>query len=81
MVRLCPILGQKGGIAPLTTFALGARMPYDFQDLTDLIRSLQRREGKEDCFNRAMADCEQVDCDWRALCTDGEGSARCTPDS
>lgn len=62
----------KGRHLPLTTFALGTGMTYDFQDLTDLIRSLQRREGKKDCFNRDIDDCEDVDCAWRVMCLERE---------
>ena len=80
MVRLCPILEQKKGTIPLTTFTLGASMTYDFQDLTDLIRSLQRREGKEDCFNRDIDHCEDVDCTWRVLCLEREVDRGRAPD-
>jgi hypothetical protein len=37
-------------------------------DLTDLVRSLQRSEGYQDCFRRGLTDCNQLDCAWRDLC-------------
>lgn len=37
-------------------------------DLTDLVRSLQRSEGYQDCFRQGLADCNQLDCAWRDLC-------------
>jgi len=40
----------------------------DFLDITGLIRSIQRAEGKPDCFLKEDEDCEQLDCAWRLYC-------------
>jgi hypothetical protein len=40
----------------------------DFLDLTELIRSIQRREGNLDCFGRGQAHCEEPECSWRLYC-------------
>ncbi len=40
-------------------------------NLTDLVRSLQRREGNQDCFRRGLADCDEMECTWRELCMGG----------
>lgn len=37
-------------------------------DIIALVRSLQRTAGKADCFRAGNADCDTVDCDWRAYC-------------
>jgi hypothetical protein len=38
-----------------------------FVDTTNLIRSIQRSEGNEDCFLR-KTNCDQYECAWRAYC-------------
>lgn len=43
-------------------------------NITDMIRSLQRTEGHNDCFRRNQEDCDQLECAWRQYClknTDG----------
>jgi hypothetical protein len=37
-------------------------------DIIALVRSLQRTAGKRDCFKSGHADCDVMDCDWRAYC-------------
>lgn len=38
---------------------------------TDLVRSIQSREGNFDCFATAInGDCDQSDCRWREDCFD-----------
>ena len=39
-------------------------------NLTELVRSLQRGEGHEDCFRRGAASCDRMECSWRTLCLD-----------
>ena len=39
----------------------------DLLDVTELVRSLQRREGNPDCF-RQKDPCDQSDCAWRKWC-------------
>ena len=39
-----------------------------FLDITTLIRSIQRAEGKPDCFQKGIVDCDQLDCKWRSFC-------------
>ncbi len=39
-----------------------------FLDMATLIRSIQRAEGQTDCFKMGMADCDHMDCKWRAFC-------------
>jgi hypothetical protein len=41
-----------------------------FLDVTALIRSLQRAEGKNDCFRNGVTDCDHVECPWRGYCMD-----------
>jgi hypothetical protein len=40
----------------------------NFLDVTALIRSLQRSEGKIDCFRMGMTDCTHKECPWREYC-------------
>ena len=40
----------------------------DLFDLTDLVRSLQRLEGNQDCFHTNPNSCGRLDCSWRSLC-------------
>jgi len=42
--------------------------PKDLLDVTELVRSLQRREGNPDCFRKAEGSCDQKDCFWRPWC-------------
>jgi len=53
-------------------------MADDKFDLTDLVRSLQREAGHEDCFRQGQASCDRMDCAWRELClpTTGEVSRK-----
>ena len=37
-------------------------------DVTELVRSLQRRERNPDCFRRSQGDCDRTDCCWRQWC-------------
>lgn len=37
-------------------------------DVIAMVRSLQRRAGTTDCFRTGNADCDNIDCDWRAYC-------------
>lgn len=37
-------------------------------NITDMIRSLQRTEGLNDCFRRSAAYCDQLECAWRQYC-------------
>jgi hypothetical protein len=36
--------------------------------MVHLIRSLQRAEGKTDCFGKFLAECDQLECDWWKHC-------------
>ncbi len=47
-------------------------MKDDFFDLTELVRSLQRAEGKLDCFRQPSDLCDSLDCAWRHLCSEDE---------
>ena len=40
-------------------------------DLTELVRSLQRREGQQDCFRQGAVSCDRVECKWRGFCLAG----------
>ncbi len=46
---------------------LGLTVPVGISK-TDLIRSIQRREGYFDCFGTAYDYCDQFACCWRSLC-------------
>lgn len=37
-------------------------------DIIAMVRSLQRTAGMTDCFRMGNADCDIIDCDWRAYC-------------
>ncbi|MCK5164308.1 MAG: hypothetical protein KAQ72_11345 [Desulfobacula sp.] len=39
-----------------------------YPDLTQFIRSIQRIEGKPDCFGRTATYCDNPDCQWRSYC-------------
>jgi len=39
-----------------------------YPDLARFIRSIQRIEGKPDCFARTAADCNNPDCQWHSYC-------------
>ena len=43
-------------------------MKKDFLDITELIRSIQRAEGNDDCFRRSDGFCDRLDCAWRQYC-------------
>jgi nucleotide-binding universal stress UspA family protein len=40
-------------------------------DLAHFIRSMQRIEGKRDCFGKANGQCNQTDCCWSSYCLQG----------
>jgi len=40
----------------------------DLLDITELVRSVQRREGNFDCFRKAETYCDRKDCAWRQWC-------------
>jgi hypothetical protein len=44
------------------------RQDSGYINMTDMIRSLQRTEGLNDCFRRNIADCDQLECAWRQYC-------------
>ena len=39
-----------------------------YPDLIQFIRSIQRIEGKPDCFARSSVDCDIPDCQWQSYC-------------
>ena len=47
----------------------------DFCDLARLIRSLQRLEGKPECFGTGQPTCEGLCCAWREYCLKFEGGS------
>jgi hypothetical protein len=50
----------------------------DFSDLARLIRSLQRLEGKAECFGTGQPSCEGICCAWREYCLKPEvGTVSC----
>ena len=40
----------------------------NYLDIRALVRSLQRAEGREDCFLAGRMDCDETDCRWRNYC-------------
>jgi hypothetical protein len=56
-------------------------MKEDFFDLTELIRSLQRADGKPDCFRRPSDSCDGLDCVWRHLCVENQNESESPDDS
>jgi CheY-like chemotaxis protein len=40
----------------------------DLLDLIELVRSLQRNAGDQDCFRTNPDSCGKLDCQWRPLC-------------
>ena len=46
----------------------GVAVVEDFCDLARLIRSLQRLEGKPECFGTGQPTCEGLCCAWREYC-------------
>lgn len=37
-------------------------------DIKNLVRSIQRADGQEDCFLSGRVDCDWSDCRWRPYC-------------
>ena len=48
------------------------KKPQSFLDTTAMVRSLQRREGRRDCFRRPEQECSDPDCQWRDYCLKGD---------
>jgi hypothetical protein len=42
--------------------------PQDLLNVTELVRSLQRREGNQGCFRKAEGSCDREDCFCRPWC-------------
>jgi hypothetical protein len=53
----------------------GVAVVEDFCDLARLIRSLQRLEGKPECFGTGQPTCEGIGCAWREYCLKFEGGS------
>jgi hypothetical protein len=49
-------------------------MKENYIDITELVRSIQRSEGRPDCFWRKTS-CDEMDCVWRSLCMGQIGEA------
>ena len=47
-----------------------------FVDITNLVRSIQRAEGKPDCFRKEQKGCDQLKCAWRKYCLESFGASR-----
>ena len=47
-------------------------MNNNYLNLNELVRSIQRSAGDQDCFRRGLVPCDKVDCTWRSLCLDLE---------
>jgi hypothetical protein len=45
-----------------------AEIQRNYLDIKVLVRSLQRTEGREDCFLSGRMDCDETDCRWRSYC-------------
>lgn len=45
-------------------------MDNNYLKLNELVRSLQRSAGDQDCFRRELGPCDRRDCPWRSLCLD-----------
>jgi hypothetical protein len=45
-------------------------MEKEYLDVINLIRSIQKAEGRTNCFARNPETCEQTDCTWRSYCLD-----------
>lgn len=41
-----------------------------FLNVTEMVRSVQRREGNPDCFQKAKGPCGHRDCFWRPWCVE-----------
>ncbi len=40
----------------------------DYVDIVKLVRSIQRAEGKIDCYRRGQQRCSDLTCVWRTHC-------------
>ncbi len=56
-----------------STNACNMSSQKSFVDITNLVRSVQRAEGKPDCFRKQDVDCDNPDCAWRKYCLEGNG--------
>ncbi len=48
------------------------KRPQSFLDTTAMVRSLQRREGRRDCFRRPELECCDPQCQWWDYCRNRE---------
>ena len=47
----------------------------DFVDLVNLVRSIQRAEGNNDCYRSGWQQCDRMSCVWRDHCLKEPGGA------
>lgn len=40
----------------------------NYVDIVNLVRSIQRAEGKVDCYRRGRQQCDRMNCLWRDHC-------------
>jgi nucleotide-binding universal stress UspA family protein len=71
------ILNTGNSMAPRHTTKITKSIPKkdskkNFLDITALIRSLQRNENKADCFQKGYDTCEDIECNWRKYCLEGQ---------
>lgn len=45
-------------------------MEKEYLNVVSLIRSIQKAEGRKDCFAQNPETCEQTECTWRTYCLD-----------
>lgn len=61
-----PLPGTHG--RPVSRVRRRRKRPRSFLDTTAMVRSLQRSEGRRDCFRRPELDCTDLECQWRDYC-------------
>jgi hypothetical protein len=53
---------------PMASEKKATDTPKNYLDVKVFVRSLQRAEGREDCFLGGRTDCDEIDCRWRKHC-------------
>jgi hypothetical protein len=83
-VKISPVLGSKeedvGSSRSehcIPDSSVEIKTEHRHLDVTEMIRSLQRTEGSNDCFRRGNACCDQLSCAWRQYCLDAKEGVNC----
>jgi nucleotide-binding universal stress UspA family protein len=71
--RICLFI-RTNQIGRLLKTETSNKVRTNFVDIGSLIRSVQRAENKDACFEFGRGECNQADCKWRRYCIEDPGS-------